>query len=117
MARQHTDFRSPKLLVATALIGLAVLILLGNADGRAVQPGCPLGALVGAALQAVPSILLQAGLRALQTCVFDHQVFLQDFLGMLVSFWLLLFIIVGTALLRSSFTGKTEGSPTPSKYL
>jgi hypothetical protein len=41
---------------------------------------------------------------------------LQDFQRMLVSFWLLLFVVAGTALSRSKFTSRSEGSSTiPSK--
>jgi hypothetical protein len=115
MATKHTNSRKPKLALVAALVGLAILGLLANVDRGAIQAGCPLGALLGAAIQEIPCALMQAGLHGLQACLFDHQAFLQDFQRMLVSFWLLLLLMVGMALKRSGFTSKSEGSPTPSK--
>jgi hypothetical protein len=115
MATQHRNSRTLKLALAAALLGLALLILMGSVDISVVQAGCPVGALLGAAFQAIPSILIQEGLRAIQTCLFDRQAFLPDCMRMLLSFWLLLLLILGTALLRSRSTATSEGSSTPSK--
>jgi hypothetical protein len=115
MATRNTNLRKLKLTVVAALVGLAILLLLASTDVRTIQAGCPFGALVGAALQAIPCVLVQAGLQALQTCLFDRQVFLQDLQRMLVSFWVLLLLSAGTGLMRSSLRSKSEGSSTPSK--
>jgi hypothetical protein len=115
VATQDINSRKLKLVVATALVGLAILLLLASTDVRTIQAGCPFGALVGAALQAIPCVLVQAGLQALQTCLFDRQVFLQDLQRMLISFWVLLLLTAGTGLMRSSLRSKSEGSSTPSK--
>jgi hypothetical protein len=115
MTTRNTNFPKLKLAVVAALVGLAVLILLGSADATGMPASCPVGTLVGAALQTIPCVLAQAGLQTLLACLFDHRAFLQDFQRMLVSFWLLLFVVAGTALLRSRFTSKSEGSSTPSK--
>jgi hypothetical protein len=115
MTARDANSRKAKLIVVAALVGLVVLILLLNVDGRAVQAACPVGALIGAALQAIPCVLMQGGLQALQASLFDHQAYLQDFRQMLVSFWLLLWLVVGTGFIRSGFTSKSEVSSTPSK--
>jgi hypothetical protein len=115
MTRKGTDSRKPKLAVVVALVGLAILISLARTNISTIQAGCPVGALLGAAVQEIPCMLVQTGLQALQVCLFDHQAFLQDFQRMLVSFWLLLLLMLGMALKRSGFTSKSEGLSTPSK--
>jgi hypothetical protein len=115
MATQLTNSQKSKLVLTAALVGLAILIVLASTDIRTTQAGCPVATLLGAALQEIPCALVEAGMQALQVCLFDHQAFLQDFQRMLVSFWLLLVLVLGTALTRSSFRSNSEGSSTPSK--
>jgi asparagine N-glycosylation enzyme membrane subunit Stt3 len=110
MATGNTNFRKLKLVAVTALVAVAVLILLGYADAPGMPAGSPVGAMVGAALQAIPCVLAQAGLQTFQACLFDHGTFLHDVQRMLLSFWLLLFFVVGTVVARSKFTSRSEGS-------
>lgn len=89
-------------------MGLGLLVLLGNLDGAATAPklSCPLGATAQTALQVLASAVLTTASQALQALLFDHQRFFHGLFQMLLSFWLLTFVIVGAALLRVAFTGK-----------
>jgi hypothetical protein len=104
MTRQLTLPRGPKSIAGTALVGLGLLILFGNvAERAAVQLSCPLGNTAGEALGMLPTFILAAASQAFQACVINQPEFLQGLFQMLVSFWLLLFVIVGALLLRAAF--------------
>jgi uncharacterized membrane protein len=115
MTQQRTLSWSPKSIGGAALVGLGLLILSGNLYGAAAQLRCPLGNTAGEALGVLPSVILIAASQVLQDCVFDHQRFLQGLFQILISFWVLLFVIVGAVLLRAAFTGKVEALRTPRK--
>jgi hypothetical protein len=82
---------------------LGLLVLFGSLDGAAAQLSCPLATPAAEALGVLPSVMLSAASQGLQILFFDHQRFLQDFFRTLVSFWVLLFVIVGALLLRAAF--------------
>jgi len=103
MTRQIARSRGPKSIAGTALLGLGLLILFGNVDVAVAQLGCPLGNTAGEALGLLPTFILGAASQAFQACVINQPEFLQDLFQMLVSFWLLLFLIVGALLLRAAF--------------
>jgi len=107
MTRQRTFSRTPELIAGAALVGLGLLVLtnLGGA-ASASQLSCPLGATAGTALQVVASVVFTAASEALQAFIFDPQRFLQGFLPLLTSFWLLIFVIVGAVLFRAAFTDR-----------
>ena len=106
MTRQLTLSRGPKSIARTALVGLGLLILFGSVDGAAAQLSCPLGNTAGEALGVLPSVVLATASQAFQACVINQPEFLQGLFQMLVSFWLLLFVIVGALLLRAAFATK-----------
>ncbi len=106
MTSQRTHSRNPKSIAGAAFLVLGLLALFGNHDGAAAQLSCTLANPAGEALGVLPSVILSAASQALQILFFDHQRFLQDFFRTLVSFWVLLFAIVGALLLRAAFTSK-----------
>jgi hypothetical protein len=108
MTRQRTLTRTPAATAGAALVGLGLLALLPNLDGAAAttQLSCPLGATAGTALQVLASVVLASASQALQALVLDPERFFQGFFQMLVSFWLLIFVIVGAVLLRTAFTDR-----------
>jgi hypothetical protein len=108
MTRQRTFSRTPKAIAGTALLGLGLLALLPNLDGiaTATQLSCPLGATAGTALQVVASVILASASQVLEALVFDPQRFFQGFFQTLVSFWLLIFVLVGAVLLRIALTDR-----------
>ena len=117
MTRQRTFSRPTEAIAGAALVGLGLLVLLGNLDGAAtaLKLSCPLGATAGTAVQVLASVVLTTASQALQALLFDHQRFFQGLFQMLLSFWLLTFVIVGAALLRAAFTGKVEAFREPNK--
>jgi len=108
MTRQRTFSRTPKAIAGAALFGLGLLVLLPNLDGAAAatQLSCPLGATAGTALQVVASVVLASASQVLETLILDPQRFFQGFFQALVSFWVLIFVIVGAVLLRTAFTDR-----------
>lgn len=107
MTNQRTHSRNPKSIAGVAFLVLGLLVLFGNLDGAAAQLSCPLATPAAEALGVLPSVILSTASQALQIFLFDHQGFLQDFFRTLVSFWVLLFVIVGALLLQAAFTSKT----------
>jgi|SRR5271169_460367 hypothetical protein len=107
MTRQRTFSRTPEIFAGAALIGLGLLVLanLGEA-ATATRLNCPLGATAGTALQVFASVVLASGSQVLQALIFDPQRFFQGFFQTLASFWLLIFVIVGAALLRAAFADR-----------
>jgi hypothetical protein len=115
MARQHKTSESIRAIAGGALVGLGLHILFGNLDTAADQLKHLLGITAGDALGVLPSVVL-ASSQAAQAYALDHHGFLQCFLRMLVSFWPLLLVVVGTVLLWDVFADKVKASPTPNQY-
>jgi hypothetical protein len=111
MTRQRTFSRPPEAIAGAALVGLGLLVLLGNLDGAAtaLKLSCPLGATAGTAVQVLASVVLTTASQALQALLFDHQRFFQGLFQMLLSFWLLTFVIVGAALFKGCLHGQGRG--------
>jgi hypothetical protein len=63
----------------------------------------------------LPCVVL-ASSQAAQAYALDHHGFLQCFLRMLLSFWPLLLVVVGTVLLWDVFADQGKASPTPNQY-
>lgn len=106
MTMQRTYFQNPKSIAGAALLAFSLFVLVGNLDGDASQWNCPLTTPTAEALGVFPSLLLSAVSQALELFFFDHQRLSRDFFQTLVSFWLLLFVVVGTLLFRAAFTTK-----------
>ncbi|HEX4542975.1 MAG TPA: hypothetical protein VH114_07400 [Candidatus Acidoferrum sp.] len=102
MARQSTSSRGLKAIVGATLLALGLLLLIANLDGVAARlsngsftsPAASSGTLIELGL---------AGLRAAQSYVFDHPSFLSGLQQILVSFWPLILVILGIALLGQLF--------------
>jgi hypothetical protein len=109
MAGQGTVCGSPKSIAGASLVGLVVFMQFGNLNETAAQLSCSLGSAAGEAIGVLPSVVLAAASAALQTCVFDHQRYLQDLFQMLVSFWMLLLVIAGAVMLKARSRGKSKG--------
>jgi hypothetical protein len=115
MTRRHKLSEILKLIAGGSLVGLGLHILLGSVDRTATQLGRSLGTNTGESLGLLPSAVLAAS-QAARAYAFDHLGLLQGLLKMLVSFWPLLLVIIGTILLRNVFADKVEALPTPAKY-
>jgi len=111
MTRQHKTSESITAIAGGALVGLGLHILSGNLDTAAVQLRHLLGNTAGDALGVLPSVVL-ASSQAAQAYTLNHQCFLR----MLVSFWPLLLVVVGTVLLWDVFADKGKALPTPNQY-
>ena len=102
MAKQSTSSRGLKAIVGATLLALGLLLLFANLDGVAARlsngsftsPAASSGTLIELGL---------AGLRAAQSYVFDHPSFLSGLQQILVSFWPLILVILGIALLGQLF--------------
>ena len=115
MTRQDKTSESTTVIAGGALVGLGLHILSGNLDTAADQLRHLLGNTVGDALGVLPSVVL-ASSQAAEAYALDHQGFLQCFLRMLVSFWPLLLVVVGTVLLRDVFADKAKATSIPNQY-
>ena len=116
MAGQHRPSEGLKSIVGGALVGLGLHILFGNLDRVAEQLQHMLGTPAWETLGVLPSAVLAAS-QAVQAYGLDHQEFLQTLLWMLISFWPLLLVILGTVLLRDFFTERAKALPAPNKFL
>ena len=102
MAKQSTSSRGLKAIVGATLLALGLLLLFANLDGVAARlsngsftsPAASSGTLIELGL---------AGLRAARSYVFDHPSFLSGLQQILVSFWPLILVILGIALLGQLF--------------
>ncbi len=116
MASQHRPSEGLKSIVGGALVGLGLHILFGNLDRVVEQLQHMLGTPAWETLGVLPSAVLAAS-QAVQAYGLDHQEFLQTLLWMLISFWPLLLVILGTVLLRDFFTERAKALPAPDKFL
>jgi hypothetical protein len=107
MTRQRALSQNFKSIAGAALFGLGLLVVFESLDGAAAPLNYPLGPTALEALELLPSVLLTA---ASQSLLF------QGLVQMLVSFWLLLFVIAAAILLRAVFKSKVGVFPEPCKY-
>jgi hypothetical protein len=116
MPSQQATSRTSKSIALAAFLAIALVILFGNLAAAAAQSSCPIAAATADALAVLPSLILAVTSQALETCILYHQCLLQGLFQMLVSFWLLLFVIAAAIVLRSVFKGQIEVFPAPGKY-
>jgi hypothetical protein len=112
MARRNTLFQNPKSIAGATFIGLGVFILFGNLTVAASQ----LSRLLGITADEADTLgVLTAGslaaTRSLQAYLFDHTEFLRGLYLILLSFWPLVLVIVGTIVLRAAFRGEAKELP------
>ena len=115
MARPYGPSERLRSIAGGALIGLGLHILFWNLDRSAVQVRHLLGATAGDALGALPTAVLAAS-QAVQAYALDHQAFLLGLGRLLISFWPLLLVMLGTMLLQDALTDKVKALPTPGEY-
>jgi hypothetical protein len=104
----QTSFRSLKSIAGAGAFVLGFFLLFVNLDGF----GALLNHAVGAPAETVgilPALGL-ASLHAVHSYTFDESGFLSSLLKILVSFWPLLLIVVGAALLTSAFGARLAKS-------
>jgi hypothetical protein len=103
MAKQSTSSRGLKAIVGATLLALGLLLLFANFDGVAARLNN--GSIISPAASSSSTLieLGLAGLRAAQSYVFDHPSFLSGLQQILVSFWPLILVILGMALLGQLF--------------
>jgi hypothetical protein len=108
---QPPFFERAKSIAGAALVGLGIFILYENLDRAATQLSHLVGTIPGKPLGVLPTVILAAS-RVLQAYAADHQRFLQGFIQhMLVSFWPLLLVMVGTVLSRDTFADNVNVLP------
>ena len=115
MARPYGPSERLRSIAGGALIGLGLHILFGNLDRGALQVRHLLGDSAGDALGALPTAVLAAS-QAVQAYASDHQAFLLGLGRLLISFWPLLLVMLGTILLQDALTDKVKASPAPTNY-
>ena len=105
MTARQTTSRSIRSITGAGVLAMGLFLLFVNMDGVAAQISYAAGA-PAETLGILPTLGL-AGVRALHAYTFDPSLFLSSLLQILVSFWPLLLILAGAALLldviRSSF--------------
>jgi hypothetical protein len=74
-----------------------------------------LGTTAGDALGALPTAAMAAS-QAVQAYALDHPAFLLGLGRLLISFWPLLLVMLGTILLQDALTDKVKASPAPASY-
>jgi len=102
MVTRQTFPKHVKSITGAILLALGFLVLFANLDALAAQLTVAAGVSGESAADVLPALVL-ATVHALQTYAFDHAGFLSGLLQILVSFWPLIFIIIGAVLLRDAF--------------
>jgi hypothetical protein len=104
MAARQTTSQTLKSITGASIFALGLLLLFVNLDGAATQ----MTSMICNPVEA-PGMLATiglAGLHAMQAYTFNHDGFFSSLLWILVSFWPLLLIAIGAALLRGAFIGR-----------
>jgi hypothetical protein len=115
--RQNTISQDFKSIAGAVFIGLGAFILFRNLCAAASQ----LSRLLGITADEADALgVLAAGsmaaTRALQAYLFHHTEFLRGLNQILLSFWPLVLIIVGTIVLRAALWGEAKDLPKKNDY-
>jgi len=109
MGRQGRLIQNLQLFAGAALIGLGTLILAGNLASTAAYLSHLLGITAEAAETLGPlNTAGAAASQALWAYLFDHQEFLRGIHRILISFWPLALVVVGSVVWRKGFTGESK---------
>ncbi len=98
--RQTSSFKSFPAVAGAILLSLGLLLFFANLDKVAAHLGNSFTS-SGSSLGAVIELGL-AGMRAVQAYFFDPSTFQAELHLILVSFWPLILVIIGAALLQSA---------------
>ena len=100
MAARQASSQSLKSIAGALLLALGLVFLFGNLEGMAACISNFAGVSAHDVVGIVPALGL-AGMHAVQAYTFDRDAFLSGLRQNLVSFWPLLVVVIGTALLKS----------------
>lgn len=103
MAKQMTTSRGLKAIVGATMLALGLLLFFANLDGLAALVNSSFISTSPAVSSSTLFELGLAGLRAAQSYFFDHPSFLSGLQQILVSFWPLILVMLGIALLGQLF--------------
>jgi hypothetical protein len=110
MANQQTSSKALKSVLGAAILAIGFLLLFGNLDALEASVTGILGGSASSGLECLPALIVATS-HAVQAYAFDHQGFLSVLQQILVSFWPLLLVMTGAALLRSSSVGRRPQYP------
>jgi hypothetical protein len=99
MAERRASIQSLMSIAGASILAVGFVILFANLDEAAVTVANFAGISAYEDLGSLPALGL-AGLHALQAYTFDQPAFISGFLKILVSFWPLVLILAGAAVLR-----------------
>jgi hypothetical protein len=108
MAARQTSSQSMKSVTGASLCIVGLVFLFANLDSVAASAATFAGVPAAQTVQILPALGL-AALHAIQAFAFDHSRFLSGLLQILVSFWPLVLVIIGAALLRGALPGRLTG--------
>jgi uncharacterized membrane protein len=111
MTRQDGFSENYRSVAGAVLIALGLHILSGSVDTAAIRANHVLGTISSNAFRILPSFLLPAS-KAVQTLAAVHQGCLLALLRVLILFWSLLLVIVGTMFLEDAVTEEITALPT-----
>jgi len=100
MAARQASSNSLKSIAGALLLALGLVFLFGNLEGMAACISNFAGVSAHDAVGIVPALGL-AGMHAVQAYTFDRDAFLSGLRQNLVSFWPLIVVVIGMALLKS----------------
>jgi hypothetical protein len=115
MTGRNKPAESLRSIAGGILVGVGLHVLLGNVNRVAAQLRHFLGISAGESLGTLPSVVLAAA-HVARAYGLDRHGFAVAFLGMLISFWPLLLVVAGAALLLDVFTDNVKELPTPNQY-
>jgi ascorbate-specific PTS system EIIC-type component UlaA len=104
MVARQASSQSLKSVAGALLLALGLVFLFANLEGIAACMSNFAGISAHETVGIVP-ILGLAGMHAVQAYTFDHDAFLLGLRQNLVSFWPLIVVAIGAALLKSGFAG------------
>ena len=105
MVARQASSQSLKSIAGALLLALGLVFLSTNLEGIAACISNFAGISAHEAPGIVP-VLGLAGMHAVQAYTFDHDAFLSGLRQNLVSFWPLIVVAIGAALLKSGFAGR-----------